>query len=655
MKAHLRDTGRHNPAHRAVERDDCVSFGTAQTRMSTRWRIELLGGLRACSDAAEIDRFRTQKTGSLLAYLAFHMGRAHSREMLTEQMWPEDPPVAARHKLSVALSSLRQQLEPTGVADSSVLVADRLTVRLNPAAVVTDVGEFEAFLRNAQQAKESERDQWLRKAVNLYVGPLLPGFYEDWIIPEQRRLEALYFEAVRRLLPLLKSADGESEALQVAIRAVAVDRLREESHRLLIGLYAASGQRDAALRQYEELKRLLKEELGAAPAAETERLARQIVGRSAYLDGLPAVESETLIIEDATPAATKSGSPPVAPEDLDPAGGAVPLDSAFYIMRAVDAEMARGISRRVSIVLLKGPGQVGKTSLLARALQTARASGARAVYTNLQLLNAEQLGSAELLLQAIARSISEQLGYGGSVAASWDAEDGPNMNFRRFMRGTIQQDPGTPLVWAVDDIDRLFTCPFGSEIFALLRAWHNERALDPAGPWSWLTLAIAYASEAHLFITDVNQSPFNVGTRLTMEDFTFDQVADLNRRYAAPLRDQSEIGLFLRLVGGHPYLVRRGLQEMSSRGLRLAVVEAQADREDWVYGDHLRRLRTLLHRDSEYLEAMRDLLRSGKLPNPASFYQLRSAGLVAGDTWVDARPRCQLYTRYLEPYLLQRS
>ena len=81
-----------------------------------------------------------------------------------------------------------------------------------------------------------------------------------------------------------------------------------------------------------------------------------------------------------------------------------------------------------------------------------------------------------------------------------------------------------------------------SEVFGLFRSWHNERALDPDGPWRRLTLAIAYATEAHLFITDVNQSPFNVGTRLTLEEFTFEQVEDLNQRHGSPLCHRERLG-----------------------------------------------------------------------------------------------------------------
>lgn len=274
--------------------------------------------------------------------------------------------------------------------------------------------------------------------------------------------------------------------------------------------------------------------------------------------------------------------------------------------------------------------------------------------TDLQLLNSEQLRSPDALLQAIARTISEQLGLSPEPPSLWNPEDGANMNFRRFMRKTIQSS-AAPLVWALDDVDRLFTCPFGLEIFALLRAWHNERALDPHGPWSNLTLVIAYASEAHLFIRDVNQSPFNVGTRLVLHDFTLDQVRHLNRLYGRPLRDAGEVLRFHSLVGGHPYLVRRGFLEMASRSLGLAALEARADAEDWIYGDHLRRIYAGLIQDPELCDGVREVLRGRSFPSPAAFYRLRSAGLLWGDAAEQSRLRCQLYSRYLARYLIPRS
>ena len=91
---------------------------------------------------------------------------------------------------------------------------------------------------------------------------------------------------------------------------------------------------------------------------------------------------------------------------LDPVGGAVPLDSRFYIERPTDAEFREAIARQDSIVLVKGPRQVGKTSLLARGLQQAREAGARVVMTDFQKLSDSQLATTEALFFAIADAMA---------------------------------------------------------------------------------------------------------------------------------------------------------------------------------------------------------------------------------------------------------
>src|SRR2546421_151991 len=102
-------------------------------------RIELFGGLRVQVGERLITRFQTQKTASLLAYLAYYLERSHPRELLIDLLWPEADPGAGRHRLSMALSSLRRQLEPPGVIVGAVLQAHRFCVHLNPSAVRTDL------------------------------------------------------------------------------------------------------------------------------------------------------------------------------------------------------------------------------------------------------------------------------------------------------------------------------------------------------------------------------------------------------------------------------------------------------------------------------------------------------------------------------------
>jgi serine/threonine protein kinase len=339
-------------------------------------------------------------------------------------------------------------------------------------------------------------------------------------------------------------------------------------------------------------------------------------------------------------------------EKLEPVGGAVPLDSPYYIERATDAEFHEAIQRQDSIVLVKGARQVGKTSLLARGLHRARAAGARVVLTDFQSLSADFLESPEKLILALAETLADQLDLDARPSESWNSFMSPGINFERFLRREVLTKIEKQVVWGLDEVDRLFSCSFGSDIFGLFRAWHNKRALDPESPWQRLTLVIAYATEAHLFITDLNQSPFNVGTRLALEDFSYEQVAQLNERYRAPLRDRAEIARYYRLVSGHPYLVRRGLHELAARGWTLAQLEAEADHDEGPFGDHLRRLLLSLTGDPALREVVQNVLKGKPAANTDSFYRLRSAGLMAGDSVRDLRPRCQLYATYLEKHLL---
>jgi serine/threonine protein kinase len=372
----------------------------------------------------------------------------------------------------------------------------------------------------------------------------------------------------------------------------------------------------------------------------------------------PEAEKEASLIAQPPMPASLSAIPPSDSSGsalrrmLEPVGGAVPLDSEFYIVRPADEEFRAAITRGDSIVLVKGARQVGKTSLLARGLQQARQAGAKVVLTDFQNLSAAYLESIEKLMLALAKSFADQLDLDVYPNQIWDVELSPGVNLERYLRRGVLQQISAPIVWGLDEVDRLFTCDFGSEVFGLFRSWHNKRALDPEGPWRRLTLAIAYATEAHLFITDLNQSPFNVGTRLALEDFSFDQVAELNRRYGSPLGDQAEVARYYRLVGGHPYLVARGFYEMTGREIKLAALEAQADRDDGPFSDHLRRLSVSLTQDKALSEVVRRVLKGSSSVGTESFYRLRSAGLMAGDSERDVRLRCQLYATYLEKHLL---
>lgn len=320
-------------------------------------------------------------------------------------------------------------------------------------------------------------------------------------------------------------------------------------------------------------------------------------------------------------------------------GGAVPLEAGFYIERATDGALRDALGRRDSIVLLKGAHEVGKTSLLARGVQVARSSRARVALTDLSTLPA---GDAMTFFLALATSLGDELGVKDSPEMLWSPARSPAMNLERFVRRAALDVRGNSLVWALDEVDRLFELPFGADLFRLFRSWHNRRSLEPDGPWSQLTLVIAYATEAQLFLTDLHQSPFNVGTRLSLADFTLEDTTDLNRRFGSPLQSVEELLALRECIGGQPYLNHLAFHALSS-GLSVEELLTCALDQEGIFGGHLRRLSASL----EPYAAILSLLEDKPALTQEQFYRLRAAGLLSGEYSGEARFRCRLYRDWL--------
>lgn len=386
---------------------------------------------------------------------------------------------------------------------------------------------------------------------------------------------------------------------------------------------------------------------------------RKKLGEDEFIENVPGVgyrfAAKVKEIRGEPGIATASVKSGLSLSDPPTPGGAVPLGSRFYVIRETDEKFFAAMGRRDSVVLVKGPPQVGKTSLLARGAQRAREAGSLVVLSNLRSINNRILSDSDQLLLSLAEQIADTLQLESVPHKIWNSFLGPSANFQRYLQRHVLEKVEQPLVWVIDDVDELFGCANKTEVFALFRWLHNLRAYEPEGPWMRLTLALAYATEAHLFITDPNQSPFNVGTQVTLEDFTFDQVADLNQCYGGLLTSQNEISRYYELTGGNPYLTQRGLYEMFLNKMGLAAIETKADHEDGIFGSHLRSMWFALERDRDLCDAVRSLLQGQKEPPPlttGTFYRLRSAGILTGDSPADARPRSGLYARYLKKRLI---
>jgi hypothetical protein len=113
--------------------------------------------------------------------------------------------------------------------------------------------------------------------VERYGGELLPGYYEPWVLTERERLAQAYLGALRRLIKIHEQNQEWPQAIDAAYRMVAAAPLEEDGYRDLIRVLAAAGQPAAAVRQYHELERRLREEVGEAPSEETHDLVRHLL------------------------------------------------------------------------------------------------------------------------------------------------------------------------------------------------------------------------------------------------------------------------------------------------------------------------------------------------------------------------------------------
>jgi ABC-type oligopeptide transport system substrate-binding subunit len=245
----------------------------------TRLSISLLGSFRVALDGEPVTGFVSDKARALLAFLAVEAERPHRREALAGLLWPEYPERSARASLRNALANVRQVIGDRE-ADPPFLCIAGQTIQFNPEAdAQVDVRAFTESLETSC----AEAIHGLEAAVALYQGGFLEEFslpdspaFEEWALLKREQLQRRALAALGRLADHYERRGEYERALRFAWRRVEADPYRGVAQRGLMRLLALSGQREAALAQYETFRCLLAEEMGVAPAEETARLYEQI-------------------------------------------------------------------------------------------------------------------------------------------------------------------------------------------------------------------------------------------------------------------------------------------------------------------------------------------------------------------------------------------
>ena len=373
---------------------------------------------------------------------------------------------------------------------------------------------------------------------------------------------------------------------------------------------------------------------------------QQTIQGNSFSSNSDSLKAEVLSTSEPSPAFL-SPRPATEPQSLETPEGTVDSESVFYIERHPDQVALDSIQRQGVTIIIKGPSQMGKSSLLNRMMARAVEEGKQVAFLDFQLFDEAALQDTEVFYQQFCFWLTDELDLDNQIEEYWQSRLSAPQRCTHYVGRYILPTLDQPLVLAMDEVDRIFEMPLRNDFFSMLRSWHNQRARSKI--WQQLDLVLVTSTEPYQLITDLNQSPFNVGEVLELDDFSLEQLHDLNQRYGLPLSKRQENQL-MQLVNGHPYLVHRALYLIANRQISVSQLFSQAIRDRGPFGDHLRYHLFRIYDKPELVSALLQVIRSKRCPDEQLFFRLRGAGLIRREGR-KVLPRCQLYADYFRERL----
>lgn len=309
-----------------------------------------------------------------------------------------------------------------------------------------------------------------------------------------------------------------------------------------------------------------------------------------------------------------------------------------------------------SLLRIKAPNLMGKTSLMARVLAQLDRDGYRTVNLSLQLADRKtHFTNLNKFLRWFCLNLSRELKLPSRLDDRWDEEGiGSKVSCTTYFEEYLLAGADSPLVLCLDDVDLLFPYPeIYEDFFGLLRSWY-EKARSRQH-WKKLRLAIVHATDVYISL-NINQSPFNVGLPIELSEFTCEQVKEFARQHGLAIAPNI-VELLMEWIGGHPYLLEQTFTYLRSHpDIALDTLLTEAATEASIYRHHLCEHWLHLQERPELAAAFKTVVSSIEpvLLEPISGYQLHSMGLVkfSGN---EVKPRCNLYRQYFGDRLENRS
>jgi hypothetical protein len=315
-----------------------------------------------------------------------------------------------------------------------------------------------------------------------------------------------------------------------------------------------------------------------------------------------------------------------------------------YISRPEDKKILAAAHEIGETIVIKGPNQMGKTSLLARYIQECKKAGKKTAVIDFAIFGKDVLSSYTALLSDLAGAINEELDINEGAFPEIKSQT----NMVSYVRKSILDATTGHLTIAFDEVDRVMGQPYSSDFFTMLRSFHNSR---PRTRWGETDLVLVISTEPYLLITEAERSPFNVVPPLIVNPFTFEEYSALNKTYENPLNEEQLDGLY-KLLQGHPYLTRLAYDLLKdTKNYSLDELIERADDERGPFGEHLRAKLADLQTKPKLLGEMKKVLIPGTQVDRDMAYRLCGSGLISFTDHGQAVPANLLYYRYFKKVL----
>jgi len=355
----------------------------------------------------------------------------------------------------------------------------------------------------------------------------------------------------------------------------------------------------------------------------------------------------------ATPPASLQ-APPLSHNIKFP-GSPLPYGSPFYILRSPIEDLCTAtLQQPGSLIRIKAPCRMGKTSLMNQSTGTARTLGMKTVFLDIRQADADVLADLDAFLRWFCWALSQQLELKCDFDKCWFPSAGSKLSCTTLVQEWLINQIKEPVVIAIDTVHHLVDYPhIASNFFSMLRAWYEKARVREE--WQKLRLIMAYVNELDLPL-ELHQSPFNVGLLLEIPPFTHEQVMELARGYELPragLSDFAKLEPLFALIGGHPYLWHLAYYWLQSGHLSLAQLLEQAPTTQGIYREHLRYIGLKLQQDPDAVQAVQQMLTESApvYLEQRTFDRLRELGLIQPDG-IKATISCGLYREYFAPCLV---